>query len=317
MHRPPREGAPCAHGEYFATRTRRWEMRIQGRFRSRPTGTLFAGCVLQDFDYSAPLSWLASWLGGLSLAPLERLLGARLHFTFGDRCEAATTPDAELAHIVGELAVFDQIVVTEAGEAPPPICGELEGLGVRRSAAASAAEWSALSQEVSSTIDPEKTYTFCFWSASRFIDLIGEKLVNLIPLFPSVGLRTSILGMWPAHFVLYSLEPGLEEANATDSNEATVAMGDAPIQPCRHLEARKRYFVDLMVLNQSLLSNKSLIHRYKFGDAPSPPAKPSEAAASEASTELAMAATPGASTEAASEDTFGFASSLGRRLWRG
>mmetsp|Transcript_65136 Transcript_65136/g.187446 ORF Transcript_65136/g.187446 Transcript_65136/m.187446 type:complete len:350 (+) Transcript_65136:271-1320(+) len=264
LHRPPAPGLNCAHASYFETRTRRWEMRMQGRFRKQPVGRLYAGCVLHDFDYSEPLSWFSAWLGGLSLAPLERLLGAKLHFTFGDRGDdVAGAVGAELAHIVGELAVFDQIIVTPPGEAAPLITGELEGLGIRRSAAASSAEWSAETKEIAANIHLGSTYTFCFWSASRFIDLLGERLVNLIPLMPSIGLRTSILGYWPAHFVFYALDEGDGEAKAVGDPAAETTA----VPRTRHLESSKEYLVDMMIVNESLLSNASLIRKYDFRDA--------------------------------------------------
>ena len=43
MHRQTKDAAPTPYEDYFAGKTRRWELRLQGRFRRKPTGKLFAG----------------------------------------------------------------------------------------------------------------------------------------------------------------------------------------------------------------------------------------------------------------------------------
>merc|ERR1712151_709803 len=146
--------------------SRRWELRVQGKFRKKPTGILYAGVVLQDFDHSVPQSIFGRWLSTLSIAPLEHVVGASLHFTFGDRGETAARPDAEYGCLVGELAVFDQIIVTPPGETCPDICGNLDNVGLRRSAERN---WADSTRLVADEVDTEHTYTFCFWGASRFI----------------------------------------------------------------------------------------------------------------------------------------------------
>eukprot|EP00930_Biecheleria_cincta_P096434 TRINITY_DN8828_c0_g1_i2.p1 TRINITY_DN8828_c0_g1~~TRINITY_DN8828_c0_g1_i2.p1 ORF type:complete len:465 (+),score=47.09 TRINITY_DN8828_c0_g1_i2:59-1453(+) len=154
MHRPTREGASCRHEEYFATHTRRWEIRLQGTFKQKPKGKLFAGVVLRDYDYTEHLGFFARWISSLSYAPLEHVIGAKIHFTLGDRAEAAGQPDAEVAHVVGGLEVFDQVIVTPGGprndehrlpglEQVPPICGNLDALGVTRNGAGSSSNWSS------------------------------------------------------------------------------------------------------------------------------------------------------------------------------
>jgi len=231
------------HAEYFSKRTRRWEIRLQGSFKRKPQGKMFAGVVLKDFDYGNPLGFFGYWLGGMSLTPLEYALGTKVHFTFGDRCEASQLDAAELAHIVGGLEVFDQIVETPNTETPPNICGNLEGQGVERS---KSKDYAAAVKEVEQTIELNKSYTLCFWSASRFIDLIQDKLVNLVPLAPSVSLSQSILGQWPPHFVLYVLD----------------SQGEAGKH--KHVEQKKTYLVDLMILNPKLPQPRKLLRRYHF-----------------------------------------------------
>jgi len=255
MHRS-RDGAD--HGPYeayFAGRIRRWELRIQGRFLKKPKGKLFAGCVMQDFDYSIPPSWFSSSLGSLGFGPLEAVLGGHLYFTWGSRGDDAARPSAEFAALVGGLSVFDQVIVTPAGEAPPALCEDLSSLGLRRADMAASA-YDNMTQKIAAGINTEETYTFCFWGASRFIDIIGDGLVNLIPLVPQLNLSSTLLGDWPAHFVMYSLGDDNQGADGTVSDE----------QPRRHPEVDKTYYVDLMAWNSEIPPNDKVLTQYMFID---------------------------------------------------
>lgn len=222
---------------------------MRGKFRRKPSGLFTVGIVMHDFDYSTPLSSFAAWLSTLGLTPLEQVVGTSLKFTMGDRAEVAKQPDAEVAHIVGDMAVFDQVIVTEAGEEPPPLCGPLENLGIARGKLGSS-KWAETTKQIASTIDTEKTYTFCFWSCSRFVDVIGDALVNLIPFMPSLGLSYMVLGDWPAHFVVYELQG---------------AQGS--VTSAKHPEHKKKYFVDLMFWSAQLQINPAVMQRYKLSDA--------------------------------------------------
>merc|ERR1711920_731991 len=97
--------------------------------------------------------------------------------------------------------------------------------------------------------------TLCFWSASKFIDLLGDQLVNLIPLLPGIGLNTTCLGDSPAHFVMYSL------------NDDGIHSDSCSSRPGKHLEDRKDYLVDLMIWNSDVRQLAEIKHRYSFQDA--------------------------------------------------
>eukprot|EP00913_Durusdinium_trenchii_P031648 g29637.t1 len=79
MHRTTEQNtAPTTpYAQYFAKKTRRWELRLQGQFRRSPGGKLYMGVVLRDFDYSQPLSTFIHWLSTLSLTPLDSLCDLR------------------------------------------------------------------------------------------------------------------------------------------------------------------------------------------------------------------------------------------------
>ncbi|OLP91048.1 hypothetical protein AK812_SmicGene27304 [Symbiodinium microadriaticum] len=250
MHRQANgaPSVPSAYDDYFAKKTRRWELRLQGRFVRKPTGKLFGGVVLRDFDYNTPLSRFSAWLSTLSISPLEYTIGTKVVLTFGDRGKASLKEDAMLSHVVAGLQAFDQIIVTEAADELPAIDGNLDGLGIRRHVASSSSSWAAAAEDVECNINPDRTYTFCFWSAARFIDLIGGALTDLVPLIPaSLPFRT-FLDHWPPHFVFYELE--------SDSDGAF-----------KHIERKKSYLLDLMVLNPRLPQNQNLARKYYFATA--------------------------------------------------
>lgn len=247
MHRQPEDDVVGRRrsGRYqwhFEGKTRRWEARVQGRFRRRPKGTLYTGCVLEDFDYGTPQSWAASMLAAAVVPLMEAVVGERFYFAWGTRGEAAEQADAELGTIVTCLAGVDQVVVTPAGQKPTEIHCDLTGLGLCRNAMSSAAYHAAV-QKVADTINTEDTYTFCVWGCSRYIDVLRSSFAGILGLgsFSYAG----FIDEWPAHFVLYSLE---------DEEDDT-----------RHLERRKRYFIDVMVWSSNM-SLPKLPWRYRFLD---------------------------------------------------
>lgn len=253
MHRPMEtqtQQTPARYSEYFAKKTRRWELRLQGRFHKRPNGKLYMGVVLRDFDYSVPLSFFTSWLSTLSITPLEYVVGSKVTLNFGDREQAAMKDEAMFAQVVAGLQAFDQIIVTPPGaKCVPPIDGDLDGMGITRKGAQSSAVWSSMIEEIEEGIQPGNVYTLCFWSASRFLDLMGGALTDLIPLLPAISLST-FLDKWPPHFVFYVLE----KDRATEPGEPGELL---------HLERNKTYVLDLMMLAKSN-SNLHLAKRYYF-----------------------------------------------------
>ena len=246
MHRPTELGEHAPYSDYFSKKTRRWELRLQGRFHRRPNGKLYMGVVLRDFDYSLPLSFFTSWLSTLSIAPLEYVVGSKVTLSFGDREQAALKEDALMAQVVSGLQAFDQIIVSH-GEKAPQIDGDLDGLGITRKGAGSSSSWSSAVEEIEAGIQPDKVYTLCFWSASRFLDLMGGALTDLLPLLPAIPL-SSFLDQWPPHFVFYTL----------DDKDAPGAQTEVP-----QLEQNKTYILDLMMLSKSN-ANLHLSKRYYF-----------------------------------------------------
>jgi len=252
LHRPQSNSAHAGpHAAYFQGKTRRWELRLQGRFRNKPRGALRVGIVMQDFDYSKPVTWLASWLSSLGFYPLESAIGGRVYFNWGNRGSDAQKEDAELVHLVAELCAFDQVIVTSGGNAPPALIGDLVSQGLCRNAM-HPQDYGDAVRSIVANINTEDIYTFCIWGLSRFADVIGDKISDLVPMAPGIGMSSVAIGEWPPHFVMYSLDetPGACESDA---------------QEC-HLECRKTYYIDFMVWSTTVPQNPALQSRYTFLD---------------------------------------------------
>merc|ERR1719389_1527292 len=91
------------------------------------------------------------------------------YLAWGDRCEASEKPDAELAHLVSDLAGWDQVIVTPSGQEVPDLEGKLDGKGLRREAMGIKAFKQAV-KSVEEGINTDFVYTFCFWGVSRVVD---------------------------------------------------------------------------------------------------------------------------------------------------
>ena len=84
---------------------------------------------------------------------------------------------------------------------------------------------------------------------------IQGALTDLIPLIPASLPFSSVLDHWPPHFVFYELEP---EKPTNDSND---------VAEFKHIELKKSYLLDLMVLNPELPQNQRLSRKYYFSSA--------------------------------------------------
>lgn len=238
MHRPLQAGEPFHCQPYFNGKKRLWELRVQGRFRHVPRGDIWAGLVLRDFDYSIPPTSAASVLAGIAVPLLKAFLRQDLYFTWGDRGDQAgwlSGKEPELAGLTGQLPGLDQIIVTKRGEAPPNLAGfDWADSGPQRRKAASISAWRDEVTEILSKINTDDTYTFCLWGPSQYYNAFLGRICGLIP-FKDISINDFMQG-FPLHFVMYELVlPETEDA-----------------QDQRHLESRKKYFLDIMVWNTGL-----------------------------------------------------------------
>ena len=130
--------------------------------------------------------------------------------------------------------ITDQVIVTPPGQTPPALSSDITSLGLRRNMGISADRYRELVADIMGSLDTESTYTFCFWGASRFADLINWNLKSLLPLGKSISLST-VLGNYVPHLVLY----GLDERD-----------GDSD----RHVESRKTRYFEMIMWSTACIS---------------------------------------------------------------
>lgn len=242
---PRGAGSTHPYYRYFSKRRRTWEFRVQGRFKRVPKGDLYIGIVLKDFNYNQAVAAHSMIVkrAGMSLVKYD------LYLSWGDRCEASKKPDAELSHLVTNMTAWDQIIVTKKGKAPPPLKGELHGitesgLNIERKEMG-LADYTKAIEEVCGNINTQDTYTMCFWGVSQVIDILRWNF--------KIGTSISMARFFeddPIHVAMYELDG---EDKALDGG--------------RHLEKRKRYYLDFMFWSNSVLCPR-LSQRYDFLDAP-------------------------------------------------
>jgi len=239
-------GSKHPYYQYFAKRKRNWEVRVQGRFKRIPKGDLHMGIVLRDFNYDQAVARhsIIVKTAGMSLVKYETYL------SWGDRCAESKKPDAELSHLVTNMTAWDQIIVTPQGKPIPLLNGELNGiqsaygLNLERKEMG-LAEYNRAINNIYSEINTKDTYTMCFWGASMFIDLLNWKF--------KIGTSIAMARFFeddPIHVALYELGPAAEGQD-----------------PTKHLESRKRYYVDFMFWSNCVQCPR-LPARYVFLDAP-------------------------------------------------
>mmetsp|Transcript_129679 Transcript_129679/g.258704 ORF Transcript_129679/g.258704 Transcript_129679/m.258704 type:complete len:441 (-) Transcript_129679:121-1443(-) len=234
---------------YFRDRKRFWEFRVQGRFKRAPTGDLYVGIVLKDFNYNQAVARYSTWLKGVGM----KLVNYDLYMSWGDRLEAANRPDAELSHLVTNMAAWDQIIITPKGVDPPLLQGDFRGKPVNgqnleRKEMGLAAYAKAV-DEVFRCVNLEDTFTMCFWGVSEVIDLLGWDLKMM-------KTRISMARFFdddPLHGVMYEIERSPRREDETNGER-------------RQLESTKRYYLDFMFWSNSVMCRR-LPQAYQFYDA--------------------------------------------------
>mmetsp|Transcript_58747 Transcript_58747/g.184411 ORF Transcript_58747/g.184411 Transcript_58747/m.184411 type:complete len:444 (+) Transcript_58747:95-1426(+) len=238
-------GSYHPYQRYFTKHRRAWEFRVQGRFKRVPEGDMYIGMVQKDFNYDQAVAAHSMILKRAGMA----LVKYDYYLSWGDRCAASKKPNAELSHLVTNMTAWDQIIVTPKGSAPPPLSCELRGvqgggLNLERKAMGLAGYTKAI-ESVCQNINTQDTYTLCFWGISQVVDLLRWNF--------KIGTTISMARFFqddPIHVVMYELDPA---DKAEDGG--------------RHLEPRKRYYLDFMFWSNSVHCPR-LPRRYNFTDAP-------------------------------------------------
>lgn len=224
MHKPTYDPALMKsgnypNGSYLKAKKRIWESRIQIRFKRPPRNVDFYFGV--ELDAYVPLNSATKRAQRMLVGMIRSVVGNKVYHSPGDDPKVARG-ELERPVFTMPLYAFDQYIVTPPGELAPDITDpKIETMGKKRFKRVREfkAEVDALEFKVG------YTYTFCFWGISQFMDKLKWE-VQGVPLI-SPFCFNKFCGRPPLRLVMYSLDVG-------DSNET------------RHLQSRKRYFVDML-----------------------------------------------------------------------
>jgi hypothetical protein len=219
FHPPTVDGIDQAYADYFKGKKRRWELRLQLNFKQPPPPDAEI-CFGTELEGYVPLNAGAKHVVDVAVAAIRAAVGGVYH-THGDD-PAVTQGELEKPGCVLPLWAFDQFIVTPAGQEPPSLTDpNFPEMGQKRHKRIS--EFVQELEAVKSRFDTVSTYTFAFWGNSRFLDVIGWRLVG-IPFVTPMDFD-KLAGNPPAYAVLYNLRPDPQDE----------AGG-------RHVKSRKQYY---------------------------------------------------------------------------
>lgn len=203
---PPDGGWPYA--EHFAGKSRRFELRLQGRFLVDPGEDVFFGVEIPEaVVLSTGLRMTSRWI--LSLVSV--LCAARgVAYSYSLDLEEQADGSVVRPHLAFPACAADAIVATPPGQEPPNLAAPLRQLG--------------LDEKLRVRLNTRDTFTFAYWSKQA--DFARWEMCNL-PLGWSSSF-SSFIGSAPIHLTAYSLkrrDPG------------------GPL----HEESRKRLFMRLVL----------------------------------------------------------------------
>jgi len=145
---------------HFQGCSRKWEARIQLRFKQLPKNPLFVGLEMEGYK-RMPL--LVRRAESALVATATKLLGP-VYRSHGDDPSKADGAEVEPPCVSVPLYACDRMIVSDVGE-EPDITSSLQGLGALR-----AGGFTAFREHVNATLDDvstDKVYTFCIWSVSN------------------------------------------------------------------------------------------------------------------------------------------------------
>lgn len=249
MYRPTYDSAldrsgNYTNGRYFSGKKRRWEIRVQFRFKVPPRQEdLYFGIVGESF---VPMSTWTRRVLDATIGALRGVVGENLYHAIGDD-PGRTSGETEKPAFVMPLWAFDQFVVTPAGEQPPALTDpELPNMGQKRRN-----RIRDYQMEMAELVfDTESTYTFCFWGLSQVLEKMMWQLH--VPFSP-VPLNFDIFcGGPPIHYQFYTLKREHQEQR-------------------RHLESRKNTYIDVAIWSTFHRPSWGRIHELLGGDPDSSP----------------------------------------------
>eukprot|EP00928_Gymnodinium_smaydae_P079432 TRINITY_DN63365_c0_g1_i1.p1 TRINITY_DN63365_c0_g1~~TRINITY_DN63365_c0_g1_i1.p1 ORF type:complete len:507 (+),score=103.25 TRINITY_DN63365_c0_g1_i1:74-1522(+) len=253
MHRPTHERERDRTGDYpyswhMQGRKRLWEIRMHMRLKQKPEGTFYFGLELSRY---VPVPPAIRSVQKTMVSLCRSVVGCSLYHSVGD-APGEVEGELEPPTFVMPLWAIDQFVVSEPGE-EPDLCGDFEGLGMRRTDGFS--KYVAAMKEVVENLSTDKVYTFCFWGTSPFADVINWKAWGGVP-----GLWLNVnrfCGAPPLYVAMYELlgdeeQKQREEASVAADAPKTTAVARKAAVPRRHLRSQKRYYLHFALWSQKV-----------------------------------------------------------------
>jgi hypothetical protein len=231
---------PHWNAKMFAARKRRILVQVQGRFRRRPEGTVYAGAEVSD---PMRVGLLARGLSNVLLRIVEGF-NPGVHSSFGTSQADGGGGEEEKAHIVvPAYSFFERVVATPPGLDPPELGSELEeakeSLDRRRDPAAAMAH----------RFNAEDTYTFSFHS--MYVDLPRWRLVNLPLPRGDVSLRTFWHDSHLRICMYEKAEAGVASAAGASGTSSSPASSSSRRPPHLHKDNRYAFVLQVRFVSHS------------------------------------------------------------------
>eukprot|EP00930_Biecheleria_cincta_P100553 TRINITY_DN92169_c0_g1_i1.p1 TRINITY_DN92169_c0_g1~~TRINITY_DN92169_c0_g1_i1.p1 ORF type:complete len:381 (-),score=36.74 TRINITY_DN92169_c0_g1_i1:125-1234(-) len=203
MHRPDPEPERWTWRERFEGKTRCWEFRLQGTFKTDPGEMYFAA------ELSEPMS-----IGWASIITMKAILNFAymlasirgIDFDYNWYLTEFDNGDVLRPHFTFPLIAADIAVRTPAGEKPPLITAPLEA--------------TPLADKIATSLKAGDTYTFGFWT--KYLHFARWELVN-VPLGLG-GSLDAFIGKQPIDLAIYGLRTSKSEGDLrAESNKIVLA----------------------------------------------------------------------------------------------
>eukprot|EP00405_Crypthecodinium_cohnii_P027840 CAMPEP_0206516662 /NCGR_PEP_ID=MMETSP0324_2-20121206/63497_1 /ASSEMBLY_ACC=CAM_ASM_000836 /TAXON_ID=2866 /ORGANISM="Crypthecodinium cohnii, Strain Seligo" /LENGTH=437 /DNA_ID=CAMNT_0054009631 /DNA_START=187 /DNA_END=1501 /DNA_ORIENTATION=- len=236
MVRPTHDRARDKAGDYpyswhLHGRRRLWEVRVQLRFKVKPTSELYFG--LEMLPGPKNTSQMVTKVQAVLLAAIGKTIGKEFYHTSGDD-PATTTGEVEPPAFAMPFWAVDQFIVSPAGE-EPELQSNLEGKGIRRTDGMEA--YVSYMRKELADISTEKVYTLCFWGVSQFLDVVNWQFKGLIP-FVTLDMN-AVCGTPPIYVEAYQLKgnppKGARHYNSQKDVFFKVAMWSTRANPDQNL----------------------------------------------------------------------------------